>query len=586
MRATTPPEKSREKVIAEIYEAVLRPSRYDQLMDAWAAHLSAAIEELADLKNTSGMAERLVHDPGLEQHFDRALEMLERAGRNTGGEIAGSLSTIPHAAVLISPLAQIVEQSKSAGDVFGTPVTFAGIIERFDPDSASRLRSVLAGLVSAGPDQLLTVLTLPEAGDTVRHIAAIAVAADDGGGHNLLLQTLDIPWRDAIGDTLSSAFQLSPAEIDIVRDMAAGHSLNDIAKRRGRSTYTVRAQSKSIYRKTNTSTQADLMRLVSMLSQVSNPLPGEPVPGDTVFAENRMVKLPDGRSMEIHTQGPEDGRPVIFIHGMLDGTALTQHIDKLLTESGIRLICPVRPGFGNSDFAGARADIPNIYADDLAFLLQQWNIDTTVVIGHMAGSVYAYAAADKLQSRIKGIISVSGGVPITSIRQISAMAPRQRIIAYTARFAPALLPALLRTGISQIDSGDSEGFMRALYRDGSHDGEIVTDLGLADLVQAGYRFAVHQGYQGFEADAYQVTKDWSQTARTCPVRAIHLHGTHDPVVNIQSVRTFCRDYAAAELREHEDAGQLIFYQKPYAVLEAVEELLNTEPVNGKAAAIS
>ena len=60
---------------------------------------------------------------------------------------------------------------------------------------------------------------------------------------------------------LSVLFDLSPAEADIAARLAAGADLSEVARDRGSSRETVRAQLKRLFAKTNTSTQAELVSL-------------------------------------------------------------------------------------------------------------------------------------------------------------------------------------------------------------------------------------------------------------------------------------------------------------------------------------
>ena len=63
-------------------------------------------------------------------------------------------------------------------------------------------------------------------------------------------------------DSLSKAFELSTAEARIARDIANGSSVDDIANKNHRSVNTVKSQLKAVFRKTGTSRQSDLVRLL------------------------------------------------------------------------------------------------------------------------------------------------------------------------------------------------------------------------------------------------------------------------------------------------------------------------------------
>jgi len=67
-----------------------------------------------------------------------------------------------------------------------------------------------------------------------------------------------------------------------------------------------------------------------------------------------------------------------------------------------------------------------------------------------------------------------------------------------------------------------------------------------------------------------VTSDWSRYVEGCSHPFTLVHGHHDPVVRISTVRDFARRYQGrARLVEVEDQGQLLFYARPDIVLDAL-----------------
>jgi DNA-binding CsgD family transcriptional regulator len=63
-------------------------------------------------------------------------------------------------------------------------------------------------------------------------------------------------------DVYARAFQLTPAEVRLAVHLASGVSLTEAAERFGVTHNTVRAQLRSIFDKTDTHRQADLVRLL------------------------------------------------------------------------------------------------------------------------------------------------------------------------------------------------------------------------------------------------------------------------------------------------------------------------------------
>lgn len=563
---------SRASLIGKIYELVLSPEAYDAFMEDWDRHITEQVNRLEKLRDAS----ELINDPVLEAHFSRAFAILERLGRGEPREKGANAAVNTQAATIYRD-GRVHRESDAPGMLDGI-VHFPDLEPYFDVDSWSRLAEIYANLrraPAAGQFLVLAVseTTSEETGSAF--LMAITLRDERSGEVVLRLEPLALNWNIQLSELLEQSFRLTPSEIRLVRALAEGCSLNALSRASGRTLNTLRSQLKSVFQKTRTNSQADLARLVSTLSGMSGDLPPIEISAGVKLQTGVMevIALSGDRSMPVHMLGPENGIPVIFIHGMLDGVAVTTRINHLLEEFGIRFIAPVRPNFGQANEDRRVKLAPQLFGRDIAEFVKQLNLEKCLLAGHMAGALYAFAAACTGTQSIVGIISISGGVPIKSVRQFSLMTQRQRTVAYTARFAPKLLPAVLRAGIAQIDSANPEAFMNALYAPESPDRDVVTDPHIAHAILDGYRFAVAQGHRAFETDSYHVTRDWSElvSQSDCPV--LIMHGVHDPVVNVATVRDFARSLGnRAKLHELDDSGQLLFYQKPEQVLASIVEL--------------
>lgn len=558
-------ENSSAQLIARIYEVVLTPDCYDAFMEEWQRHIDERIARLQEMRDAD-----TISDPVLETHFDRAFSILERLGRGAASENDVGASA-RRGSILVCRDGSL-RKGPGVEMVFNDFGHFSDFETVFAHDSWARLSVVFSDLRRAPQAGRMLVLTLDRADPNQAATSfwiATTVRDELSGEIALRLEPLAPDWGDRIDGLLLDSFRLTPSEIRVVQGLAGGLSLGDLSKSTGRSLNTFRSQLKSIFRKTGTNTQADLVRLVSTLSGATGNLVAAAGGAAVELQTGTLVRisLPDGRHMPVHLLGPDDGVPVVFLHGMLDGIAITGKIYHLLEEFGIRLIAPERPNFGQADPDLRKKTAPEDFARDVGVMIRELRLEQCLMMGHMAGAVYAFSAAAAGMPSVRGVISVSGGVPITSVGQFSLMTRRQRTVAYTARFAPRLLPTVLRAGISQIDSADPEAFMKALYPKGCADRDVVDDPQIAAAILDGYRFAVAQGHRAFEIDSYHVTRDWSLLVRksVCPV--LILHGADDPVVNITTVRDFSRTLGnRATLQVFDDCGQLLFYQEPEQVL--------------------
>jgi pimeloyl-ACP methyl ester carboxylesterase len=120
-----------------------------------------------------------------------------------------------------------------------------------------------------------------------------------------------------------------------------------------------------------------------------------------------IIILPDGRKLSYAEFGKPDGYPVIHFHGG-GGSRLEPLLlgDELISQFGIRLIAPDRPGFGQSDFQSNRGF--SDYPKDVIFLANTLGLDKFSVLGISSGGGYVSACAAKIPDRLTNAVIVSG----------------------------------------------------------------------------------------------------------------------------------------------------------------------------------
>jgi pimeloyl-ACP methyl ester carboxylesterase len=561
---------SRNRVIASIYETVLKPELYDDFMQAWSEHVQAAVAELGGLRDAASEALAL-EDPELEQHFLRGFDILEQIGRQRSA--ADPLVTVADSArfaLALSPDGRVLACSATAQYQIGSGAGRADLDGRLTADSRRNLARLMSEAKGGNTQPAPCVLVSDTASG---HMIARCQPLPDGAAA-IFIDAIDLNWSLPVETLLVDSFGLTPAEIEVIHNLVSGQALKDIARMTNRSEHTVRNQLKSALAKTGARSQVELVRLVAFLARdraVANAPETATFPSADTDLRHWLI-TPDGRGFEVFEFGLPTGRPVLFLHGMLDCVAALRISAARFAARGWRVLAPVRAGFGHSEpLTNATAAI-NASTHQIAQVMDHFGATRAPIIGHMAGAAYAHAAARALPDRVQGILGISGGVPIRSLRQISAMAPRQQLVAFTARFARPILPAILRAGIAQIDSKDVESFISALYPPGTVDHELIRDRSLVAPMMAAFRHSVLQGHHGFFSDSLVLTSNWSNhlAPTSCPV--IHLHGRHDPVVSIDSVEDLATACPNIRLERDDTGGQLQLYRSPDRVLATLDRL--------------
>ena len=106
--------------------------------------------------------------------------------------------------------------------------------------------------------------------------------------------------------------------------------------------------------------------------------------------------------------GPEDGRPVVFVHGYLMGGQLWRQVSVRLAERGLRCIAPTWPLGAHTQPLRSGADasitgVAEIVADTLAAL----GLDDVVLVGNDTGGVVTQLVAVHHPERLGALVLTS-----------------------------------------------------------------------------------------------------------------------------------------------------------------------------------
>lgn len=559
-------------LIERIYNLAISPHSYDDFMEKWAGYVAQALEGLSALQREVE-AENTSQVDTLARHFDMGFRLLEELGRVDPSEKAAAGHGSGAASILLDETGHIVWYNGAASRYFD--LRRLSRIEELPLWERSReaLDEMIAQLKNptqdAGGKTVLRMYSKPA--DKTLFLLAERVANGDSEALIMVNQVVS-SWSESVGEMLSGSFGLSPAEVQIAEGLVVGADITEIAKQRSSSVNTVRTQVKALLSKTGVGSQTDLVRLLVSLNGTADDasIKQQHVRRGQTF----RFRQRDGRMVPYHRFGPQNGRPFVMLHGMLDGCDMSQNAVDLLHTHGITIYAPERPNFGSAVGGDGEAKTaPERLACDIEDLLDHLDIESAGLVGHMAGSIYAFAAAAQLGARASSIVSVAGGVPILSSDQFATMSSRQRLVAYTARYTPKLLPFVLRAGIRQLDFGGEESFMRALYEHAPADLEAINTGDTARIIASGYHFSIAQGHRAFEIDSYQVVRDWSRFVEKSEAPIILIHGALDPVVSANSVEAFAaRLGQRARLIIDDDAGQLLLYRNPEMVVTVLAGL--------------
>src|SRR3954451_11420801 len=120
-----------------------------------------------------------------------------------------------------------------------------------------------------------------------------------------------------------------------------------------------------------------------------------------------------GVGLEVFVDGPDDGRPVLFMHGWPDDHDLWRHQVAALTAAGFRTIAPDLRGFGASDKPTEVAAYALQHTVvDLVMILGELGVERTHVVAHDWGAAAGWGFAAFVPDKVDKLAVLSVGHPL------------------------------------------------------------------------------------------------------------------------------------------------------------------------------
>lgn len=558
------------EIVDRLYEVALDPIRLEDLLVVWEERVSqlrlGPVDQAIELD-----------DPEIDAHVSRARVFLDRyeATRSAGG-LRDLLDDIPRAAAFVSDGGpRITACNRPAARAFGLqeggPVTALP----FDAEDIGTLQAAIRKVASGRAEQSLTLrIRSSVTGSPV----ILRVARLEEKGLALVLST-ELFWPDDFGQTVQEAFGLTAAEVDIVRGITLGLPLKDIAEQRGRSIETVRTQLRSILAKTETHGQSELVRVVLGLMEVTQIPIGAAPPGVTGALRPisfQQVKGPAGRRLEFIEFGDPKGAPVLYMHldyGLIRWPA---EAERQAALRGLRIVVPVRAGYGRSELHGRGTDHIQGVAEDYAAVLDHLGIEAAAVISLGADLRFALALANQRPGLVTGILGCAAQLPLRSAAQYDRMDKWQRFILANARYAPKVLPFLVQAGFSLARRLGKDKFFMQVNGGSAADMETFADPQVREAILLGSDVCLadrKSAHEAFTRECISSERDWSDLIHAVRVPVHLLQGDQDPQTPVQTIHELMGDYPALKVEFLPQTGQLLFFKEWRYVLDRIAQFV-------------
>ena len=252
---------------------------------------------------------------------------------------------------------------------------------------------------------------------------------------------------------------------------------------------------------------------------------------------------------------------------------------------GLKIIVPVRAGYGHSTPLPRKADYAAQLADDLAALLDHLGHDRVPVLTLGGDSFLGFLLHERRPDRVRAILCAAGVLPHETPEQYERMDKWHRFILAGARYTPHVLPFLVKAGFALANRMGKRAFVHAVYGNSHADRSTFEIPEVYEAMVCGSEVCLSDMHSAHDAFSREViaheTTDWTGTLASMrvaslrkedPVPVIFFNGLQDPEVHADTLAEHQRKYPWIDYRIFPDAGQLIFFLKWRDILDTLTPL--------------
>lgn len=569
------------ELISRVYDVALDPKRYEEMLDSFESTVAQDGQTRASL----------VADPTLADHFERATAVLEQSKPATALSAADGLlqkfDTV--AALIVSRRLDVFAINEAGRAVLGVGAGDPLKALPIAPEDRTVLTRQISRMLSEG-DAASCTYRVRAADEESFLVFQMHRRAFADGEPVIIAATSDLRWPHGFDRILKDAFSLSAAETEVVRQLVECCNIQEIADTRGRSVGTVRSQIKTIMAKTETHSQAELVRLVlSMMDIAALTQDVKTVPRVMNGGNGALEALPihtiydeADRRLDYLVLGDPKGRPLLYMHMEFALARWPASAERYAKENGIRVIVPARGGYAGTDLMPKDGAFHTLVAKDILCVLDAEGVDRLPVISISDDCLLAMEVENQRPGTVSAILAAAGGLPYLHPDQVERLDKWYRFIQAGAQYTPKLLPYFVKMAIHLIQKVGKGAFLRAIFAGSKADLEALEDpeifealitgseIGLSEEKKDARSFDTFVRQTLFEQEPWLVEYIHSMRGRM-PVH--FFNGLQDPAMPPETIAEHQVEFDWIDFRTYPDAGQLLFFKHWRDVVDLAKEYL-------------
>ena len=280
----------------------------------------------------------------------------------------------------------------------------------------------------------------------------------------------------------------------------------------------------------------------------------------TTATDRLVVRVADGRSVEVLTAGPQDGLPLVFHSGTPGGLVALAPLIEAAAARNLRSVCYSRPGYGISDPQPGRrvADA----ASDVADVLNRLGATSFVTAGWSGGGPHALATAALLADRCLAAATIAGVAPYPAqgLDWLAGMA-QENVAEFGAAMAGEQpLTAFLDAAADENAKVTAEQVAEVLGGLASEADRAALTGDFAEYMAQSTRSALSGGIAGWRDDDLAFVRDWGFSLDQVRVPLSIWQGDQDAMVPFRHGEWLSRQLPHARVHLLPGEGHLTLVQ--------------------------
>lgn len=396
----------------------------------------------------------------------------------------------------------------------------------------------------------------------LRSIKNRSVTPNSSITFNLLLAVDHDSKRKQLNTDFIKCYELTEKEQNTLVALTHGSSIKEIASLSFVSENTIRTHLKSLFRKTNTNSQTDIVRLVlTHESQVLDSYFGkDSLPLNTInneFPLDKFITLGSGFKIAYREYGPKNGKPIIVCHNGY-GCRVTIPADykEICFRQNKRIIIPDRPGFGLTPYVKGHPKQWNGMLKEFIDILGLKNYE---MLGTVLGSAIAInfaLEADERLTRLRLASPIYVNTRKDSDYLIGIFAPVTRLIRASKRFAIEIYELWLKSVTLNLTK-----HYRSMLEGGLGDNEKVlfAKNNTIDLMIEGFKQGSSQCLDGISNEMVHCITPQNTNLNNLKIPVDLWWGTQDNRINQDGVENLASQLPNARVHIKEGFSEYIYY---------------------------